>query len=123
MAHPTYPAVHYDEAAGQFVCEMKDKKTGRIWGTGYGATRQEAIYNARKVQPSDGHIKKAIVWVARHPVIAGSVVGAALAFNDARHNGYHDWKRFTSIALTGFTIGLIVWGICKLFGAFRNTDA
>jgi hypothetical protein len=53
---------------------MVDKKTGRVWGTGYGENRKQAIYYARNDQPREGFIKRAIGWVVRHPVKAGMLV-------------------------------------------------
>ncbi len=86
MAHVTCPTVYYDDAADSWKCEMCDKKTVRTWGIGYGATRQEAIYNARHEQPDQGHIKRAIGWVTRHPFLGGAAAGAYMAYHHARQD-------------------------------------
>lgn len=113
MAHVTYPAVFYDEAAGTYVCEMKDKKTGRVWGTGYGENRQTAIYDARHAQPENSKIKEAIGWVQRHPFIGGAGVGVALMKREERRFG----SRFDLIDyLIGTTFcGIVGWLLSKVF--------
>lgn len=113
MAHATYPAVFFDEAAGFFKCEMRDKKTGRIWGYGYGVTRQEAIYNARHDQPSEGRIKRAIGWVSRHPFIAGAALGAYLAFRQTRRHGLKKGSPLGYLG-AGAVVGAIAWGVAKI---------
>lgn len=79
MAKATYPACWQDND-GTYVCEMRDKKSGRVWGQGYGDTRKEAIYNARNDQPKDMLIKRAIGWTWRHPFKAGALTLAYMAF-------------------------------------------
>lgn len=118
MARVTFPAVFFDKERQEFVCEMKDKKTGRVWSRGYGQTAQEAIANARHTQPSAGYIRKSIGWVVRHPIIGGSFAGVALAFRDAKNNGYHDWKRYAKFALIGATVGLVAYAGMKILSGF-----
>jgi hypothetical protein len=113
VAHITYPIVFHDEDTDGWKCEMRDKKTNKVWGQGYGMTRQEAIYNARHDQPSAGKIKRAIGWVVSHPFIAGSAVGTYLAYRHARK---HEWRLpplgYLSI---GAIIGTLAWGLNKIF--------
>lgn len=75
MAHATYPFVELLND-GSYRAQMVDKKTGRVWGTGYGVNRKQAIYYARNDQPSEGFIKRSIGWVSRHPFKAGLTIGA-----------------------------------------------
>lgn len=120
MAHPTYPVVFFDERSGLYKCEMRDKKTGKVWGHGYGERRQDAIANARYVQPSDGQIKRAINWVTRHPFIGGAAAGAMVAY-------YHAKRSRTDVRLGDMMASSVVFGaaawiivkIAKFFSARR----
>lgn len=58
----TYPAC-YKVREGEWCCEMRDKKTGQTWGIGRSTNRAHAIALARKNQPPEAVIKKAIGWV------------------------------------------------------------
>ena len=112
------PDCFFDSESGEYVCHMKDKKSGKILGVGYGSTRNEAISNARQTQPADGRIKRMIGWTTRHPVIVGSLAGAALAFRDAKHNDYYDWKRYAKFALIGAGVGLALYIGGKIIKSF-----
>ena len=113
MARATFPTVYFDEAAGSWKAEMRDKKTGRTWGYGYGATRQEAIYNARRDKPSEKSIKRAIGWVIRHPFIVGAAVGMYLAYRRAKNHQFE--MRPIDYLSAGAIGGTIVWGLSKIF--------
>lgn len=113
MAHATFPAVYYDEVAGEWICEMRDKKTGRTWGKGHGATRQEAIYNARHDQPAESKIKRAIGWVARHPFVAGATVGVYLAYRRGRY--HRSELKLIDYLSAGVIIGTLAWGLSRLY--------
>lgn len=118
MAHPTYPAVFYDDAAGSWKCEMRDKKTGRTWGIGYGATRKEAIYNARSEQPENGQIKRAIGWATCHPFLGGAAVGIGMAYHHAKQN--QTKMRFGDMITAGVVCGTIAWAIVKIAELFNS---
>lgn len=77
MPHATYPIVE-QQSDGTFMARMIDKKRGRVWGVGYGDTRQDAIALARADQPGEHIIKRAIGWTVKHPFKAG---GLALAYS------------------------------------------
>ncbi|MFA6322847.1 MAG: hypothetical protein WCX71_05270 [Candidatus Buchananbacteria bacterium] len=117
MSRPTYPVVFYDEAVGQWKCEMRDKKTARVWGIGYGACRKEAIYRARNEQPEKNYIKKAIGWIDRHPFFGGVVIGAYLSYHHAKKNQKD--LRLRDMVTTGLICGSIGWAIAKLVNYFR----
>lgn len=66
----TYP-VCYKVDDNEWCCEMRDRKTGRTWGTGYSTNREHAITLARQDQPKEMFIKRAGGWIKRHPILAG----------------------------------------------------
>lgn len=113
MAHPTYPAVIFDEATGRYKCEMRDKKLARVWGVGYGNTRGEAIANARRGQPPDGKIKRVIGWVQRHPFLVGAAVGAYLA----ARNGARTFSEYAAASVIG---GFVGWAASKAVRFFTR---
>lgn len=118
MSRATYPAVYYDEAAGSFKCDMRDKKTGRTWGMGTGETRQEAIYNARHDLPEEGKIRKAIGWVEHHPFVSGAAVGVYLASRHAKRHLYR--PTFTDYAFSAVVVGTAVWAVSKIVKFVRH---
>ncbi|KAF5417644.1 MAG: hypothetical protein C5S48_00070 [Candidatus Methanogaster sp.] len=75
MPHASYPLVDV-QPDGTYMARMIDKKRGRVWGVGYGPTRQDAIALARGDQPSEMFIKRSIGWIRRHPIRATLSVGA-----------------------------------------------
>ena len=117
MAHPTYPTVYHDDATGAYKCEMRDKKTGRTWGIGYGPTRNEAISNARREQPNRNQIKRAIGWVTRHPFIGGATVGAVLAYHHAKQRQVD--LRLGDMVTAGIIFGTAAWVISKVIRFFN----
>ncbi len=118
MPHATRPKVFYDDNQGRYVAEMVDIKTNRVWGTGFGETRSEAIIRARQDQPSDGIIKAAIGWVRRHPFLAGAAVGVFLAHRYAAH--HHVSLRPIDYLNIGTVTGTLVWAVSKMFQALRE---
>jgi hypothetical protein len=113
MAHnrPTYPTVFLDTVSNLWKAEMKDKKTGRIWGTGVGETRDIAIINARHNQPKDSRIKRLIGWTIRHPFLGSMAVGTVLAFHQARKKD-NNIPVSTCLA-AGALFGVAMWGTIK----------
>ena len=111
MAHPTDSIVFFDENSGMYKCEMRDKKIGRVWGVGYGDTRHEALINARRAQPPDGTIKRAIGWVTRHPFMAGAAVGVYLA----ARNGARTFSEYVAASVIGGIAGWVIGKVTRLF--------
>ncbi len=109
MAHPTDSIVFFDEATGKYKCEMRDKKIGRVWGVGYGNTRHEALINARRAQPPDGKIKRAIGWVQRHPFFAGAAVGVYLA----ARNGARTFGEYVAASVVGGVVGWVIGKVTR----------
>lgn len=118
MAKPTYPSVFFDDDASAYKCEMHDKNTGRTWGYGYGKTRKEAIASARRDQPKQGKIKKAVGWVTRHPFVAGAAIGTYITYRRARN--HHADIRPIHYVNAAIVAGTIVWGISKIFKYIKN---
>ncbi|MEI6288663.1 MAG: hypothetical protein WCP18_03790 [bacterium] len=118
MAHATYPYVFPDENSGQWKCEMRDRKDGRVWGYGYGNCRNDAIKNARSDQPKDPAIKKAIGWVKHHPFIAGAVVGCYLSYRHAKNHQVD--MRLGDYLVVGAIAGTIVWLVGKVVTWIAN---
>lgn len=109
MAHVTKPFVFYDEDRGAWKCLMRDS-TGKTWGTGYGETRQSAIYKSRQDQPHESVIRKAIGWVNRHPFLAGAALGVYLS----SRSGFRGRRpALGEYALVAFVTGSIAWAIQK----------
>lgn len=122
MSRPTYPRIFFDNTSGRYRAEMIDKKTGRIWGQGYGKTRQEAIMASAVDQPPASTIKKAMGLVTRHPFVAGAAVGTYLEYRRAR---YHPEDiRVANFISAAVIAGAMVWGACWLLGKiFRSSSA
>lgn len=118
MAKATYPSVFFDEATGKYKCEMHDKNTGRTWGYGYGDTRTEAIYSARRDQPKQSKIKRAVGWVTRHPFIAGAAVGTYLQYRRGRN--HHTEIRPINYLNAAIVAGTVIWGISKIYKYIKN---
>lgn len=112
MPRATYPAVVRDENSGQYRCEMRDKRTGRVWGYGYGATRHEAIQAAAIEQPPSNAIKRAIGWVRRYPFWAGAAVGCFLRYRQARN--HQETLRLRDYLVPAIAVGTIAWGVSKI---------
>jgi hypothetical protein len=112
MPHATFPVVFWDDEAGAWRAEMRDKRLGKTWGRGLGQTRMEAIYNARTDQPDEGLVKRAIGWVDRHPFLAGAAVGTYRIVRGARLRGF---KRPAWYYLSGGAlVGALAWTLDKI---------
>lgn len=111
MAHACYPAIfRLDD--GTYCCQMKDKKTGRVWGEGFGENRWDAISAARTELPSDSRIKQAIGWVTHHPLIGGAAVGLYITYRNAEKHGINPTvKDYLSGAAV---VGGICWVASKV---------
>lgn len=75
----TYP-VCYKVDDNEWCCELRDRKTGRTWGTGYSTNREHAITLARQTMPKEQFVKRSIGWIKRHPVLATVAVTGYMAF-------------------------------------------
>lgn len=113
MARPTFPRVFWDEESGMYCAQMIDKKTGKVWGCGYGETRQDAIRSAAIDQPPAKSIKRAIGWVDRHPFIAGAAVGTYLTYRYAKNHHYQ--MKASDYLSVGAIAGTIAWALSKIF--------
>lgn len=77
----TYP-VCYKVDDNEWCCEMRDRKTGRTWGTGYSTNREHAVTLARQSQPKEAFIKRASGWIKRHPIRATAIVAGYMMFRE-----------------------------------------
>ena len=105
MPHATFPSVYWDETQGQWVAQMRDKKTNRVWSSAKNTNRILAIRDARRKRPRDPQIKRVIGWADRHPFWGGFAAGIVASC-------------FASDTRTGRTVGL---GTMFAFGLIAGT--
>ena len=119
-----YPTYRGKSDSGEIIIDMVDRY-GRVWGTGVGADRVQAMYAARHAMPPKGIITKVLRIATTNPVKASILTGVATATYALRRmsDNYEPRQKLGMGTLIFLGVTALSWLGIKLLTAFVGRDA
>lgn len=118
-----YPTYRGKSDSGEIIIDMVDRY-GRVWGTGVGADRVQAMYAARHAMPPKGIIKKVLRIATSNPVKAAVLTGVATATYALRRmsDDYDPKGKLLLAGVIALGAGALAWLGIKLLTVFVGRD-